>query len=193
MSVAPTDSIEVDDQVLNEANLTLTVRGGGNRLRIARPSAAQNVHVRMDGSATVEIGADCVLGSLFIYAGPGSTVKIGQRVGFNGFVRLMAHEPESIEIGDDCLFGGEVDVTVSDMHPIFDIATGERINPARSVRLGQNVWIGQRSTILKGTDIGSGSVIGASSVVTGQIEGDSIAAGNPAKVLRRGVRWRRDF
>ncbi|MBS1513759.1 MAG: acyltransferase [Bacteroidetes bacterium] len=47
-----------------------------------------------------------------------------------------------------------------------------------------NVWIGARVIILPGVKIGTGSIIGAGSVVTKNVDAFSIAAGNPAKLIR---------
>ncbi len=47
-----------------------------------------------------------------------------------------------------------------------------------------NVWIGEYSAVMKGVKIGKGAVIGAHSVVTRDIPPYSIAAGNPAKVVK---------
>jgi hypothetical protein len=41
------------------------------------------------------------------------------------------------------------------------------------------------TTVLKGAEIGDHTVIGASSVVTGKITAGSIAAGNPARIVRQ--------
>lgn len=53
----------------------------------------------------------------------------------------------------------------------------------RSVRIGNNVFLGWGATILSGTTIGDNVVIGAGSVVSGFIESNSVYAGNPAKKL----------
>jgi len=47
------------------------------------------------------------------------------------------------------------------------------------------VWIGQNATILPGVHIGDGAIIGANSVVGSNIEPYTIAAGNPAKLIRK--------
>ena len=51
--------------------------------------------------------------------------------------------------------------------------------------IGNDVWIGQNATILPGVHIGDGAIIGLNSVVTKNIEPYTIAAGNPAKVIRK--------
>ena len=55
----------------------------------------------------------------------------------------------------------------------------------RPVRIGNNVWLGFESCVLPGVTIGDGSVIGARSVVTEDVPANCIAAGNPARVVRR--------
>ncbi|MCR5815671.1 MAG: CatB-related O-acetyltransferase [Ruminococcus sp.] len=51
--------------------------------------------------------------------------------------------------------------------------------------IGNDVWIGQNAVILPGVHIGDGAIIGADSVVGSDIEPYTIAAGNPAKPLRK--------
>ena len=54
----------------------------------------------------------------------------------------------------------------------------------KRVNIGKNVWIGSGSIILPGVTIGDNSIIGAGSVVTKNIAENSIAVGNPAKVIK---------
>lgn len=51
--------------------------------------------------------------------------------------------------------------------------------------IGNDVWIGQNAVILPGVHIGDGAIIGANSVVGGAIEPYTVAAGNPAKAIRK--------
>ena len=53
----------------------------------------------------------------------------------------------------------------------------------RSVTIGDNVFVGWGATILPGTTIGENTIIGAGAVVSGNIEADSVYAGNPARKI----------
>ncbi|MGQ4275173.1 acyltransferase [Terrihabitans sp. B22-R8] len=175
---------------ISAEQLTLETSGSGIEIDIAQPSSVHHLHIVAGPASSVKIGQNCVLGSLFVYASANTQVVIGANVGFNGCVRLLLHEPKAIHIGEGSLFAGGIDVTVSDMHPIFDLDTGERLNKAKDVIIGKHVWIGQHSQILKGAEIGDGSVIGAGSIVTGKIPANRMAAGSPARIIgSRRVRW----
>jgi len=54
----------------------------------------------------------------------------------------------------------------------------------KPVYIGRGCWIARNVTLLPGTHIGDGSIIGAGSVVSGNIPEFSVAAGNPAKVIK---------
>jgi maltose O-acetyltransferase len=51
-------------------------------------------------------------------------------------------------------------------------------------RIGDDCWIGGGAIICPGVTIGPRSIIGAGAVVTRDIPADSVAVGNPAKVIR---------
>lgn len=183
------NKLEVDEAILAKYNGKIILEGDNNRLSIAGPVLGLGAFIHLNGGADVEIGSHINAFNLFIYAAKGGVLRIGQRVGFNGAVRLLLHEPAQLLIGDGALFGSDVDVTVSDMHSIVDAETRQRLNPARDVKIGERVWIGQRCLVLKGVEIGAGTAIGAGSVVTHAIPANCVAAGNPARVIRRNATW----
>ena len=52
------------------------------------------------------------------------------------------------------------------------------------IKIGNNVWIGMNAVIMPGVTIGDNVVVGAGSIVTSDIPSDSIAAGNPCRVVK---------
>lgn len=60
---------------------------------------------------------------------------------------------------------------------------GEVLGSCGKVTVGDNVFLGVNAVLLKGVTIGSNVVIGAGSVVTRDIPGNCVAAGNPARVI----------
>jgi acetyltransferase-like isoleucine patch superfamily enzyme len=144
-------------------------------------------------NATLEIGDDCVIGGVIrLERGDGGVIRIGAGTTFNQ-VGLSMHEAGEINIGRDCMFSTDIHMDPSDMHPIFDRATGERLNPAQDINIGDHVWLGTRVLVLKGARIGSGTIVGAGSIVSGTLPGDVLAVGSPAKVVRENVVWTRDL
>jgi maltose O-acetyltransferase len=100
-----------------------------------------------------------------------------------------------IEIGNNVLIASNVQIYTA-THPV---ETYERLvenwketdeipyfrTYALPVKIGDNVWIGGGVIILPGVTIGKNSVIGAGSVVTRSIPENSVAFGNPCKVIRK--------
>jgi acetyltransferase-like isoleucine patch superfamily enzyme len=110
-------------------------------------------------------------------------LTIGDHVGISGGTICAA---ESVTIGAYTMLGANVTVADTDFHPLA--APNRRYSQAgveaRPVVIGANVFLGTGAVILKGVHIGDNSVIGAGSVVTRNIPGDVIAAGNPCRVIR---------
>lgn len=66
---------------------------------------------------------------------------------------------------------------------VLKVAYGEVLGSTAPVTIGSNVFVGVDAILLKGVTIGSNVIIGAGSVVTHDIPDDSVAAGNPCKVI----------
>ncbi|SNS14525.1 Hexapeptide repeat of succinyl-transferase [Noviherbaspirillum humi] len=64
-----------------------------------------------------------------------------------------------------------------------DLTRGVRLH----TRVGRNCFIGARSILLPGVQIGDGAIVGAGSVVTRDVPPGCVVAGNPARILRRGI------
>lgn len=115
---------------------------------------------------------------------PESRIEIGDGAQINNNVFIKSEGP-GITIGAHALLGSWVCIYDSDFH---ELAPGRRRTgtPAKAaVELESNVFIGDRVLIMKGVRVGADSVIGAGSVVTRTIPAGVIAAGNPARVVRK--------
>lgn len=123
-------------------------------------------------------------GSVF-YVGPARTLFIGSRTCISSNVKILAHE--SISIGRDCMIADGVQIFSGDGHPVFK--DGKRVNPDKTVTIGDNVWIGLNAIILKGVNIGRGAIVASGAVVSKDVPPNSIVAGNPAKVIKEDISW----
>ncbi len=98
--------------------------------------------------------------------------KIGTEVRLYG--RLDGVNPHLVTIGDYSVIGTGSELT-----------THCPVRGPRPVTIGSFVWMGYGVTVLPGVTIGDYSIIGAGSVVTKDVPPYSIAAGNPARILRQ--------
>lgn len=123
--------------------------------------------------------------------GQNNTLFIGRNTSINQANLLVDGEGCRLAIGDDCMFSYGIRVRTSDSHAIIDLKKREQINHSQDVVIGSRVWVASNVMVMKGTTIGEGSVIAAASVVTKPIPPVSLAAGVPARVIRKNVSWSR--
>ncbi len=119
------------------------------------------------------------------------TLIFGNNVQINDFCHINALR--SVTIGDNVLIASKVFITdlehgsysgdSNDSLP--ESVVKNRMLSSKPVIIGNNVWIGELCSILPGVTIGDNCVIGANSVVTKSIPSNSIAVGNPAKVIKQ--------
>lgn len=109
---------------------------------------------------------------------------------FNDVVSIICSEEKNVIIGRNALLSFGMWVRTADPHLVYSADTLERINPSKSVYIGDQVWIGQGVMILKGSRIHSGSIIGAGSVLAGKKVPSNVSyAGNPAKQIAENIFW----
>ncbi len=70
-------------------------------------------------------------------------------------------------------------------HPLDPEQRNKGLEYAKPIEIGDNVWIGGNVVVLPGVKIGDNCVIGAGSVVTKDVPENSVAVGNPCKVIRK--------
>jgi len=116
------------------------------------------------------------------YCDYGNHIKVGKNFFCNYNCTML--DVSRITFGDNCLLGPNVAI-YSAGHPVHPDSRNSLYEYGIDVNIGNNVWIGGNSVICAGVTIGDCCVIGAGSVVTKDIPAWTIAAGNPAKVIRK--------
>ena len=115
-----------------------------------------------------------------IYSDFGRNIKLGRNVFINS--GCCFQDQGGIELGDGCMIGHQVVIATLN-HDLMPERRASMI-PAK-VTLGRNVWVGAHATILPGVTIGDNSVVAAGAVVTKDVPANCVAAGVPARVVKR--------
>lgn len=199
-------------------NLKLCFRGFNTVIKLGQEVHLHDCAIYVHSNSRLEIGdgteiekcsifvgndASLLVGSNGKFFGEGSLgatadslLKIGNDFTVGTRYSLTAGKGTECIIGEDCMFSMDIILMTNDgSHSIFDVETRKNINSTqeinkkRKVILGNHVWVGIRATILYNTEIGDGSIIGAESLVKSKIPNNCIAAGNPAKVIKRNITW----
>ena len=124
-------------------------------------------------SNLIGINHRCIIST----SSPNAVLEIGNNCGFSG-VTIWCFK--SIKIGDNVKVGANSIIMDGDAHQDDD-----RAGDNKEVVIGNNVWIGANVTVLKGVHIGDNSVIGMGSIVTKDIPSNSVAVGNPCRVVKQ--------
>lgn len=116
------------------------------------------------------------------YCDYGKHIKVGKRFFANFGLTIL--DEAYVTIGDDCFLGPHVSLYTA-CHSTNPKERNTRREWAEPIHIGDNVWIGGNVTVLPGVTIGDNCTIGAGSVVVKDIPANSVAAGNPCKVIKQ--------
>ena len=166
----------VDQELIEELMVTREVLYEYNTLR---PSETQRMKDILKGLFGHVADDEFIINQPF-RCDYGKQICIGKRF-FANFNFIVLDEAR-VTIGDDCFIGPNVSIYTA-CHSTNPVERTSRPEWAKPVSIGHNVWIGGSVTILPGVTIGDNVTIGAGSVVVSDIPSNTIAVGNPCKVI----------
>jgi acetyltransferase-like isoleucine patch superfamily enzyme len=131
----------------------------------------------------VRIAQGCVL----VVGGQG-LLSLGTRTIIGPNTRIMA--ATQVRIGARCMISWNCSIFDSIGHRMW-LQGQDEAEIEAPITIGDDVWIGPYTIIMKGVEIGSNSIIGAGSVVRRSMPPNSLAYGNPTRVVGKVDRWER--
>ncbi|HEY0163718.1 MAG TPA: sugar O-acetyltransferase [Edaphobacter sp.] len=114
------------------------------------------------------------------YTTGGADIHVGRNVFINQ--NCTFYDLGGLEIADDVMIGPNVSLITSG-HPL-EPSQRREVVVAKPIVIERNVWIAAGATIIGGVTVGENSVVAAGSVVTHDVPPNTLAGGNPARVIR---------
>lgn len=169
--------LPTDDSIMEEQLACLNKLYDFNQ---TRPTELDK-RVKLLKELFAEIGEGCYIEPPLHANWGGKHCHLGKNVYFNFNVTLV--DDTHIYVGDYTKFGPNVLIATAG-HPILPSLREQAYQYNMPVKIGKCVWLGAGVIVLPGVEIGDNCVIGAGSVVTKNIPANSVAVGNPCKVIR---------
>jgi acetyltransferase-like isoleucine patch superfamily enzyme len=144
------------------------------------------------GSLEIEVGNDCRISGQTTFSGRWSSVEtpqliIGDNVGISWQTTIAVGT--KVILKDNVRMGGRVFLAGYPGHPLDPSARAKGLpdmdDQVGDIILEEDVWLGSGVTVMRGVTIGRGTIVATGSIVTRNLPSNVIAAGNPAKVLRK--------
>lgn len=130
----------------------------------------------------------CITSKMKIKKCKSAGVEIGKGTVFfdAGSTIVDVSRPALLTIGDYCKITGNCTILTHDYsRSVLRRVYGGIVGEARKTVIGNNVFLGIGSIVLMGTEIGDNCIVGAGSVLHGKYPGNSVIAGNPARVIMK--------
>ena len=178
-------------------NSTISFKGNNNVLYCEGNVKIRGAQILFEGNNSV-IYLSSTMNSqysftLVIYNN--STFFIGREGNLSTPININIQESQNVIIGAECSISSGINIRTADIHPVYDNNTKQRINFAKSVFIGDHVWIGHLAYISRGVKIGSGAIVDNYSFVphNAKIHSNTLVVGNPVRVEKQNVFFTKEY
>ena len=127
-----------------------------------------------------QIGGDFLIEPNF-WCDYGYNISVGENFYMNHNSVIL--DAATVSFGDNVFIGPNCGFYTAG-HPIDVQTRNQGLEYAKSIKIGNNVWIGGSVVVLPGVTIGDNVVIGAGSIVTKDIPSNYTAYGNPCRIIK---------
>lgn len=157
----------------------IKIYGNNNKINISDSRFSERINIsigcdaqRCTNNTNINVGKDTYCGNIYL---------------------VLGEHGSDIQIGNNCMLSDNIYIYATDGHTITDM-DGNRTNFGKHVTIGNHVWVGQDVHIGKNVTIPDDTIIGWGAVVTKSFDKtNTVIAGNPATVVKTGVKWDRAF
>ncbi len=174
-------------------------------IKVGESKLTKSFRVKLPSEASglrIKIGDGCILMNTLVLETLSGRVEIGDHTWIGGGTNLIS--AESISIGSNVMISWHVTIYDHDgnaldyrerrkaMRSMFnDWESGNYLRnfdwgkiAKKGIKIEDDAWIGFGAVVLKGVTVGRGAIIAAHSVVTKDVPPFTVAAGNPARVVK---------
>ena len=148
----------------------------------------KNILFFQDSKGAITIKKNSVLGSgVRLKALIKGKIDIGEEVAIDDNANILSLY--HIQVGKGTLIAANAYIVDGDhilpLRKSRHLVTSDKGYSGKPTTIGKYVWVGANAVILKGVTVGDNAIIGAGAVVTKSVPANSIAVGNPARVIKK--------
>ncbi len=174
-------------------NIKIILFNGG-KLYIDKKCKFDDLTIMVTYMSEIRIGSNVrFTGSAELFSKYSSVLDIGSDITADTNLSIRSLQNSKIIIGRDCMMSQQIAIKAGNSHTIFDIESNRNLcMDGKTITIGEHVWLSHRVFLLNGCEIGNGSIVGANTFVNKKFPANCSIAGNPARIIKKAVAWRRE-